>query len=134
MNNQISEDLPTYFEEVGLKNIEVLNANEVYEKGAENFMAKAGIWTKVAESRGIQIQAEGYTTEEERLQAISEYNEWINSIGEKMIMKLEKEKMAARVSAMEKQFAKKSPKTDGEMTPKGSTLQGKQVRICSNYF
>ena len=53
---------------------------------------------------------------------------------EKMIMKLEKEKMAARVSAMEKQFAKKSPKTDGEMTPKGSTLQGKQVRICSNYF
>lgn len=88
MNNQISEDLPTYFEEVGLKEVEVLDANEIYEKGVENFHAKAGIWTKVAESRGLQLQEEGYTTEKLRIQAITEYNEWVNSHAKKMIMKL----------------------------------------------
>lgn len=88
MNNRIAEDLPSYFEELGFHSIESMNANEVYQKGNANFLPKIGIWTKVAESRGLQMQRDGYITEAKRLQAIEEYNDWIKTDAEQMIMKL----------------------------------------------
>ena len=86
MNNCIAEDLPNYFKEIGMKNIQFENSDEVYTKGEYNFESKIGIWTKVAEMP--QVVNEGYITNEERLQAISEYNEWILNDAEQMIMKL----------------------------------------------
>lgn len=88
MNNRIAEDLPSYFEELGFKAIESVNANEVYKRGNPNFLPKIGIWTKVAESRGLQMQRDGYVTNELRLEAIEAYNEWIKTDAEQMIMKL----------------------------------------------
>ena len=88
MNNRIAEDLPSYFEALGFHSIESISANEVYKKGATNFLPKIGIWTKVAESRGLQMQKDGYVTNELRLQAIEEYNEWIETEAEQMVMKL----------------------------------------------
>lgn len=88
MNNRIAEALPNYFEELGFKAIKSINANEVYQKGNANFLPKIGIWTKVAESRGLQMQRDGYVTNELRLQAIEEYNEWIQTKAKQMIMKL----------------------------------------------
>ena len=88
MNNRIAEDLPTYFEELGFQSIESINANEVYQKGNANFLPKIGIWTKVAESRGLQMQRDGYVTNELRLQAIEAYNKWIETDAEQMVMKL----------------------------------------------
>ena len=60
----------------------------MYKKGAVNFLSKIGIWTKVAESRGLQMREEGYVTEELRLKAIAEYNHWINTEAQQMTMKL----------------------------------------------
>jgi len=88
MNNRIAEDLPNYFGELGFHSIESINANEVYQKGKANFLPKIGIWTKVAESRGLQMQRDGYVTNELRVQAIEEYNKWIETDAEQMIMKL----------------------------------------------
>ena len=88
MNNRIAEDLPRYFEKLGFNNIELIKANEIYSKGATNFLPKIGIWTKVAESRGFQMQKEGYISNELRLKAIEEYNYWINTEAEEMVMKL----------------------------------------------
>jgi len=88
MNNRIAEALPIYFEELGFHSIKSVNANEVYQKGVANFLSKIGIWTKVAESRGLQMQIDGYVTNELRLQAIEEYNEWIQTKAKKMVMKL----------------------------------------------
>lgn len=88
MDNRIAENLPNYFKELGFHSIELIQANEVYQKGAANFLPKIGIWTKVAESRGLQMQAEGYVTNELRLQAIEEYNEWIKTEAQEMVMKL----------------------------------------------
>ena len=88
MNNRIAEDLPNYFGELGFHVIESINANEVYQKGNTNFLPKIGIWTKVAEGRGVQMIKDGYVTNELRLQAIEEYNEWIKTDAEQMIMKL----------------------------------------------
>ncbi|MEM7655467.1 MAG: methyltransferase domain-containing protein, partial [Bacteroidota bacterium] len=88
MNNQMAEDLPRFFQEIGLEAIEVIDANETYRRGAANFLPKIGIWTKVAESRGKQLVEDGYLTEAERLQAIAEYEAWIAAESEQMIMKL----------------------------------------------
>ncbi|MDB5248142.1 MAG: Methyltransferase family protein [Segetibacter sp.] len=88
MNNQIAEDLPPYFRELGLQEIEVFEANEVYKKGETNFIEKAGIWSIVAHLRGPQMVETGYIPEFERLQAIEEYDKWIQDDAELMTMKL----------------------------------------------
>jgi ubiquinone/menaquinone biosynthesis C-methylase UbiE len=86
MNNHIAEDMASYFKETGLHSIEVLKADEVYTKGEANFKDKVAIWSKVAGSR--QMVEEGYITDEERLLAIEEYNAWIDTDAELMVMKL----------------------------------------------
>jgi ubiquinone/menaquinone biosynthesis C-methylase UbiE len=86
MNNQIAEDLPDYFKELGFKSIEVLNANEIYKKSNANFLSKISIWSKVAESR--QMVEEGYLTDDLRLKAMKEYNHWIETDAESMVMVL----------------------------------------------
>ncbi|AMR31782.1 methyltransferase [Mucilaginibacter sp. PAMC 26640] len=86
MNNHIAEDLPAYFSEAGLSHMEVLNANEVYSKGNANFEHKIGIWSSVAQM--TQMVDEGYISNEDRLQAIEEYDNWIKTDAEQMTMKL----------------------------------------------
>lgn len=88
MDNEIADHLPAMFTKLGLKEVQSINANEVYTRGEENFADKAGIWTKVAELRGPQMVKDHYVTEDARLQAISEYNAWIGTTAQSMIMKL----------------------------------------------
>jgi len=86
MNNRIADDLQQYFEEAGFRDVEVLNADEIYKREDNNFIAKAGIWSKVAAMK--QISDEGYIDDQDRLQAIEDYNNWLNTDAKKMIMKL----------------------------------------------
>ena len=86
MNNHIAADLPGYFEEAGLNNIEALQANEVYKRGEPNFEKKVGIWSSVAQM--TQMVDEGYISNDDRLKAIEEYDEWIKTDAQLMIMKL----------------------------------------------
>ena len=86
MDNQIAENLPNLFKELNFQNIQVLNANETYQKGQPNFISKIGIWSKVAGLK--QIVEEGYITEKERLKAITDYNHWIETEAQSMTMKL----------------------------------------------
>lgn len=87
-NNSIANDLEGYFKTAGFDKIEVLNSNEVYNKGGDNFLHKAGIWTEVAKTVGLKMVAEGFVTEELRLKAIKEHEHWIATEAEQMIMKL----------------------------------------------
>jgi len=86
MNNRIADDLPDLLNHAGFANIQVLNANEHYSRGEENFAFRVGIWSKVAELK--QIVEEGYCSESERLQAIEEYNTWVAEKANSMTMKL----------------------------------------------
>ncbi len=86
MRNRIAEELKDLFQEVQMKNIEVLNADEHYTKDNMLFDEKVGIWSKVAGSP--QMVEEGYLTESDRLQAISDYNDWIKNEAIYMTMKL----------------------------------------------
>lgn len=88
MDNRISVHLPDLFSKAGFHSIVSHPADEVYRKGAANFADKLGIWSVVATSRGQQMVESGYVTDEERLTAIREYNEWIGQRAEVMIMKL----------------------------------------------
>ncbi|MFD0795013.1 methyltransferase domain-containing protein [Mucilaginibacter litoreus] len=86
MDNLMADSLPGLFSEAGLTDIQVLDANETYKAGEPNFKHKAGIWSKVAQS--TQMVEEGYISDEDRLQAIEEYNKWIETDAQLMVMKL----------------------------------------------
>jgi ubiquinone/menaquinone biosynthesis C-methylase UbiE len=86
MNNHIAEDLSNYFAESGLKNIQTFNADEVYTKGQDNFISRVGIWSKVAVS--TQMVEEGYISNDDRLKAIEDYDNWVNNEAESMTMVL----------------------------------------------
>ena len=88
MDNEIADHLTAYFEELGFHDIAVLNADEIYTRGESNFAEKAGIWSKVAELRGPQVVESGFSTEEERIRAIADYQAWIGESAQKMVMKL----------------------------------------------
>jgi len=88
LNNHISEDLPNYFALAGLKQMEVISANEIYNKGEDNFLHKAGIWIEVAKGVGQKIVAEGFITEEIRLKAIKDHQTWIGTEAQQMVMQL----------------------------------------------
>ncbi len=86
MNNRIAEDLAGYLNELGFGGIEVLDSREVYVKGAPNFKTRVGIWSKVAGSP--QMVEEGYLSDRDRLLAIQEYNHWVETVAERMVMQL----------------------------------------------
>ena len=88
MDNEIADHLQRHFEELGFKEIEVLDSNEIYKRGETDFEEKIGIWSMAANTRGKQMMENGYITEEDRLKAIEEYDTWIKSDAELMIMKL----------------------------------------------
>lgn len=86
INNQVADDLPHLFKEAGFQNIEVINSDEHYTGGDENFVFRAGIWSKVAELK--QIAEEGFISEAERLQTIEEYDRWVEQEAESMTLRL----------------------------------------------
>lgn len=88
VNNTIAEDLSDLFEKAGLNQIEVIDANEVYNKGADNFLHKAGIWIEVAKTVGLKMVETGFVTEAERMNAMTEHQYWIETKAEQMVMKL----------------------------------------------
>jgi len=86
MNNEIADDLVGMMKEVGMHSIEEINSDELYERYRADFTSKVGIWSKVATLD--QIVDEGYIEDSKRLQAIEEYNKWVEDKAICMIMKL----------------------------------------------
>jgi ubiquinone/menaquinone biosynthesis C-methylase UbiE len=86
MNNQIAEDLIQILKDTGFNSIEKFNSDEHYERDRSDFKSKVGIWSKVASSK--QMVEEGYLDDNIRLQAIEEYNEWVDNKAISMTMKL----------------------------------------------
>jgi ubiquinone/menaquinone biosynthesis C-methylase UbiE len=87
MDNQIADHLKTFFTEIGLKNIRETDESESSYNEDDDFLETAGIWKKVAETRGHQLVKDGYVKEDERLAAIKEYDAWLNqAISMKMFL------------------------------------------------
>lgn len=86
MNNRIGYDLEEILEEHGFSQIEVFNADEHYERNNPLHLDKIKIWSKVANS--TQMVEEGYLNDQERLDAIQDYNNWADHEAVSMTMKL----------------------------------------------
>ena len=86
MNNQMADDLHSLLHQAGFNEIEQLNSDEYYKKGDAGFSSHLGIWSKVAGS--TQMVEEGFLSDELRLKAIEEYNNWIENDAISMTMKL----------------------------------------------
>jgi ubiquinone/menaquinone biosynthesis C-methylase UbiE len=88
MNNRIADDLVNMFSSVGLKKITMEDASELCSIEDVEFLETAGIWKKVAETRGQQMVRDGYITEQERLSALNDYAKWLEEEGQSMTMYL----------------------------------------------
>jgi SAM-dependent methyltransferase len=86
MLNDIADHLPGYFREAGLQDISVSDQSELTCRTDADYLARMGIWAKVAETRGLQLVADDYVTEAERLLAVQEYKEWMETDGDQMEM------------------------------------------------
>lgn len=88
MDNAVADRLEELFCMCGLADVAVTDQSERLRKGDPGFEAGVSIWAEVAASRGQQMVAEGYLTEEERSQAEAEYREWVREEVEVQIMYL----------------------------------------------
>lgn len=86
MNNRIADDLPNLLKAAGFTSIKKINSDEYYDRNRADFKSKVGIWAKVAGSK--QMVEEGCLDNDLRLQAIDEYNAWVNTKAVSMTMKL----------------------------------------------
>lgn len=86
MNNRIGFDLIDIFEEHGFDQVEIFNADEHYERQSPNHLDNLKLWSKVAGSK--QMVEEGYISDEERLSAIEDYNDWADNDAISMTLKL----------------------------------------------
>jgi len=87
-DNAIADHLSGLFESLGFTHIEVEVQHELTTKNDPEFAAKAGIWSTVAKTRGLQLVKDGYITESQRLSAIGAYEKWIAESGESMTLYL----------------------------------------------
>ena len=78
MDNAIADHLKGMLEDIGMQKVHLEDQSEVSESGSKTFIDEISIWKKVAETRGKQLVADGYLTEEERQFAVSEYQRWMD--------------------------------------------------------
>lgn len=87
-DNEIADNLPKIYANMGLDFIKTIPQHEASLRGDADFEETARIWSLVAETRGKQVVADGYCTEELRLQAISEYDTWLANEAQSMTLYL----------------------------------------------
>jgi len=82
MDNRIADRLAGMLCGAGFRGVRVTEQHEEARRGDPDFPAKAGIWAEVAASRGRQMVADGYVTEEERSAAEQAFRLWAEEVGE----------------------------------------------------
>jgi ubiquinone/menaquinone biosynthesis C-methylase UbiE len=84
MYNDIIDRLPAMLGSQGLRITLNQDKSEYREKDGDGWQTHAGIWTKVAETRGKQLVSDGYVTEVQRQAAIDAYTRWCETEGQSM--------------------------------------------------
>ncbi|MCY9589768.1 methyltransferase domain-containing protein [Paenibacillus chitinolyticus] len=79
MRNGIADELPGVFADLGLVEIQSSEQHEIVMREDGNFLQQAGIWADVAATRGVQMVADGYLSEQERAAAETEYRQWVQT-------------------------------------------------------
>lgn len=87
-DNAIADHLHELMLQVGFMNVQVELQLELSLKSDPDFAVTSRLWSEVAALRGPQLVKAGYLTEEQRLQAIVDYDNWIANEGESMTVYL----------------------------------------------
>ncbi len=77
MDNAIADHLPEMFQNSGIEEISITPQHEVIKRTDPDFQTRIGIWADTASSRGVQMERDGYITENEYMTAENEYREWM---------------------------------------------------------
>ncbi|MVM28912.1 methyltransferase domain-containing protein [Spirosoma sp. HMF4905] len=83
-DNAIADHLEAMMHHIGFESVTVEPQFEVSRRDDPDFSVTSRLWAEVAELRGPQLVQAGYITEDQRLQAIADYDSWIATIGESM--------------------------------------------------
>lgn len=87
MNNRIGDDMAALLRKQGFQAVQTQAADEHYSIEETGHREKIRIWAQVA--RSSQTSDEGFITEETRLQAIDDYNQWVDTEAQTMTMMLQ---------------------------------------------
>ncbi|GAB3711624.1 methyltransferase domain-containing protein [Spirosoma flavus] len=87
-DNAIADHLDSLMRRVGFTTIQTEIQHEISRRNEPTFATSSRLWAEVAELRGPQLVKDGYVTEDQRLQAITDYDQWIASPGETMTVYL----------------------------------------------
>ncbi|GAB3727107.1 class I SAM-dependent methyltransferase [Spirosoma lituiforme] len=87
-DNAIADNLAEMMYGIGFPTVQVTEQVERTQKGDSDFSVASRLWSEVAELRGPQLVDAGYITESQRQQAITDYDQWIATIGESMAVYL----------------------------------------------
>ncbi len=87
-DNAIADHLKEMIQHIGFESVQVEEQFEISHKSDPNFAVASRLWAEVAELRGPQLVSAGYISEDLRLQAIVDYDNWIATVGESMAVYL----------------------------------------------
>jgi ubiquinone/menaquinone biosynthesis C-methylase UbiE len=83
-DNAIADHLQPMMEKLGITDVQIESQAEISQRADADFQTRARIWSEVAEIRGPQLVRDGYITEADRLQAITDYDNWVQHTGQSM--------------------------------------------------
>ncbi|GAB2534816.1 methyltransferase domain-containing protein [Spirosoma aerophilum] len=87
-DNAIADHLEAMMHTVGFETVQVENQFELTHRNDPDFATASRLWAEVAELRGPQLVIAGYITDDQRKQAIADYDHWIAAVGESMTVYL----------------------------------------------
>ncbi|WP_332369729.1 methyltransferase domain-containing protein [Spirosoma telluris] len=87
-DNAIADHVQAMMHRIGFESVTVEAQFEISKRSDPDFAITSRLWAEVAELRGPQLVQAGYISEDIRLQAITDYDNWIATIGESMIVYL----------------------------------------------
>jgi SAM-dependent methyltransferase len=76
MDNRMSERLPALMEGQGLRDVRSTPQPEVARRGEADFDVRIALWGQVIATRGHQIVADGFLSEERRGRAQADFDAW----------------------------------------------------------
>lgn len=88
MENDIADRMPALLKQVGLTNVASSPQHEIVHRSDPDFTQRATLWADVVATRGFQMTAHGYVTEDERSAAEAAMRRWATRDGQRQAMYL----------------------------------------------
>ncbi|GGQ95185.1 hypothetical protein GCM10008957_04410 [Deinococcus ruber] len=79
MDNEIADHLVELMQKKGLADVNSTEHHELTRRGETDFDRRIGLWADVASTRGHQVVADAYLSEQERQTAVDDFRDWMHN-------------------------------------------------------